>query len=211
MILSVINLKGGVGKSTLSQNLAVAMAHDGYKVCVVDTDFEQATTARWYEQRPDGVPKIPVFPVRENSLRGSLSEFGETYDIIIIDGTPQLGTLATRTLVESDLVLVPITPTGFDIWSFETFLERYNDAKARKGNLPAFVIFNRYRATNYHKGAIESIREFGLEVFNSHLGERMAFQEAGLQGLGVIEYKDTKAKEEMAAVYKELAEIVATM
>lgn len=211
MIISIINLKGGVGKSTISQNLGVAMAKDGYKVCIVDTDFEQATSARWYEQRPEDLPKVPVFPVREKSLNGSLQEFSKSYNVILIDGTPQLGTLATRTLVESDLVIVPVTPTGFDMWSFETFLERYNDAKTRKGELPAFVLFNRYRATNYHKGAIEAIKEFGLQIFESTLGERMAFQEAGLQGLGVVEYKDKKAKDEMEAVYKELAGIVAKL
>lgn len=208
MTISVINLKGGVGKSTLSQNLAVAMAKDGYNVSIVDTDFEQATTAKWFEQRPENLPKVPVFLVRENSLKGSLEEFREAYDVVIIDGTPQLGTLATRTLVESDLVLVPMTPTGFDMWSFETFLERYNDAKSRKGELPAFVVFNRFKPTNFHKGAQEAVKEFGLPILSSFMGERMAYQEAGLQGLGVIEYKDKKAKEEMEALYKELAGIV---
>lgn len=208
MIISVINLKGGVGKSTITQNLSVAMAKDGYKVCIVDTDFEQATTAKWYEQRPQELPNVPVFLVRENSLKGSLSEFKDAYDVVVIDGTPQLGTLATRTLVESDLVLVPMTPTGFDMWSFETFLERYNDAKSRKGELPAFIVFNRFKPTNFHKGAQEAVKEFGLPIMTSSLGERMAYQEAGLQGLGVLEYKDKKAKEEMDAFYRELASIV---
>lgn len=169
MLLSVINLKGGVGKSTISQNLAVSMAHDNYKVCIVDTDFTQATSARWYEQRPEELPKIPVFPVRENALKATLDELRSTYNVIIIDGTPQLGTLATRTLVESDLVLVPITPTGFDIWSFETFLERYEDAKSRKGELPAYVIFNRFKPTNFHKGAVAAIGEFKLPIFKNYL------------------------------------------
>ncbi len=211
MLLSVINLKGGVGKSTVSQNLAVAMAQDGYKVCIVDTDFAQATSARWYEQRPESAPKIPVFSVRENALKGTLDELRTSYNVIIIDGTPQLGTLATRTLIESDLVLVPITPTGFDIWSFETFLERYEDAKSRKGDLPAFVLFNRFKPTNFHKGAVAAITEFKLPILKNYLSERMAYQEAGLQGLGVLEHRDKKAREEVTAVYRELAGIVAAL
>lgn len=211
MVISVINLKGGVGKSTISQNLAVCMAHDGYRVCIVDTDFEQHTSVKWSEQRPESLVKIPVFVVREQSLKSSLDEFRASYQVVIIDGTPQLGTLATRTLVESDLVLAPITPTGFDLWSFETFLERYRDAKSRKGELPAWVLFNRFKSTNFHRGAVEAVGEFGLPILNRTLGERMAFQEAGVQGLGVIEYRDKKAREEMEELYREFAALVAAL
>lgn len=211
MVISVINLKGGVGKSTISQNLAVCMATDGYRVCIVDTDFEQHTSVKWSEQRPESMVKIPVFVVREQSLKSSLDEFRSGYQVVIIDGTPQLGTLATRTLLESDLVLAPITPTGFDLWSFETFLERYRDARSRKGELPAWVLFNRFKGTNFHRGAVEAVAEFGLPILNRTLGERMAFQEAGVQGLGVIEYRDKKAREEMEGLYQEFAGLVAAL
>jgi len=49
MIITIISFKGGVGKSTISQNLAVAMAHKGKDVCILDADPNESTTA-WHRR-----------------------------------------------------------------------------------------------------------------------------------------------------------------
>lgn len=209
MVLSVINLKGGVGKSTLSQNIAVCFAHADVKVCIVDTDFEQQTSMKWVEQRGDRSPRVPVFALSEKSLSTNLAELRETYQLIVIDGTPALSTLASRTLLESDLALIPITPTGFDLWSFEKFLERYEDVNARREvPLPAYVVLNRYKKTGFHKGASEAVKDFEIPIMQGLVGDRMAYQECGVQGLGVIEGKDKKASEEMQSLCDELFEVI---
>jgi chromosome partitioning protein len=205
MILSVVNLKGGVGKSTLSQNIAVYFANEGVKVCIIDTDFEQQTSMKWVEQRGDRQPRIPVFAVSEKALSTNLAELSNNYQLIVIDGTPALSTLASRILVESNIVLVPITPTGFDLWSFEKFLDRYNDVKARRNDdFPAYLVLNRYKKTSFHKGAEEAVKDFEIGLLDTRLGDRMAYQECGVQGLGVVEGKDKKAAEEMTSLCEEL-------
>lgn len=212
MVLSVVNLKGGVGKSTVSQNLAVSFTLAEVKTCIVDTDFEQQTSMKWVEQRGDRQPRIPVFTISEKALSSNLAELRETYQLIIIDGTPALSTLASRILLESDLVLVPITPTGFDLWSFEKFLERYQDINSRRETpLPACLVMNRVRKTSFHKGAEEAMREFDIPLLESRIADRMAYQEAGLQGLGVMEYKDKKAIEEIESLTNEVFEIMKTL
>ena len=39
-VLSLVNLKGGVGKTTIAANLAVAMSQHGWRVLVVDLDYQ---------------------------------------------------------------------------------------------------------------------------------------------------------------------------
>lgn len=45
MIVSIINNKGGVGKSTITQNLAHALANKGKKVLVIDQDPQSNTSS----------------------------------------------------------------------------------------------------------------------------------------------------------------------
>ena len=125
MIISVTNLKGGVGKSTVSLNLAVWFAHQGKKVCILDTDVEQRTSMRWSGERHkiDGLPDVDVFGVEGEQIIKSSAKQATNYDIVIIDGSPQLGKTALATAMASDLVLVPLTPSAFDLWSFENFLK----------------------------------------------------------------------------------------
>ena len=129
MIISVTNLKGGVGKSTISQNLAVWFANQGKKVCILDTDMEQRTTMRWAGLRDAKLPDIQVSGVEADQIIRASAKQAELYDLVIIDGTPQLGKTALATIMASDLVLVPLTPSAFDMWSFENFLSKYRDVK----------------------------------------------------------------------------------
>ena len=50
MIVSILNLKGGAGKTTVSINLAVELAYYGYSVLIVDTDKQQNAND-WYKAR----------------------------------------------------------------------------------------------------------------------------------------------------------------
>lgn len=44
-VISFLNLKGGVGKTTSSDNLAVGLVKKGFKVLLVDLDPQANTTA----------------------------------------------------------------------------------------------------------------------------------------------------------------------
>lgn len=57
MIISITNLKGGTGKSTVSTNLAVNFSHMEYRVCIVDTDTN-GSSVHWSGLRPDDYPII---------------------------------------------------------------------------------------------------------------------------------------------------------
>ena len=85
MILSVTSLKGGVGKSTIAQNLAVCLAHNGYKVCIADADSNQSSL-RWSSLRNEELVRIPAFGVPEKTLGANVKQLAADYEIVIIDG-----------------------------------------------------------------------------------------------------------------------------
>ena len=209
MVIAVTNLKGGVGKTTISTNLSVALAQRGNRVCIVDTDEQQRSSVKWSEQREDNFTHIAVVTVGAEKLIREVDAISKNYDIVILDGTPQLSKLASSTLLASDVILVPISPSGYDYWSFESFLERYNQAKEFKENLQAFLLLNKFTEQyNVDREVKAALKEFELPCLKSSLCDRVAYRETIVQGIGVTEYKDKKAKEEFNRLTDEIIDIL---
>ena len=117
MIISVTSLKGGVGKSTIAQNLAVCFAHNGYKTCIVDSDTNKSSL-RWAGLRDESLPTIPVFGSEDGKiLTQTVRGLNNDYEIIVIDGTPSLNKVTSKIILLSDLMLIPILPSGLDLWA----------------------------------------------------------------------------------------------
>lgn len=114
MIISITNLKGGVGKSTICQNLAVCFVNMGYKVCIVDTDTNQ-TSMKWISFRSDELPNIPVFGITEaGALPNNIKILNKDYDIVLIDGTPSLSKMTSKILLLSNITIIPTLLSGAD-------------------------------------------------------------------------------------------------
>ena len=210
MILSVTSLKGGVGKSTISQNLAVCFAHAGYKVCIFDVDTNQSAI-HWSGLRPDDAPPIPGFGQPDGiELSKNVKVISKDYEIVIIDGTPSLNKVTSKIIMLADLLLIPILASGLDMWATKQFLERYQDAVEQKERaIPAYFLLNQYQQnTNLAKEVKEVLEETEIPVLETNLKSRTAYREAVIKGLGVVEYKDEKAKAETVALFNELTKII---
>lgn len=220
MIISSVSYKGGVGKSTIAQNLAVQFAKNSYKVVLIDSD-ESAASSKWAANRAENEiePFIQVIPKLDpRDLIPSVKRLYEDNDIILIDGPPSLFPIVSKILMVSHVILVPVTPKGgSDIWVTQDFLARYEEVKQSIGQVgQAFFILNMYKDNvNLHRAFAEALEEnqgeFGVKKLNAVLRERVAFGEANSQGLSVVEYTDEKAKAELEALYQEVVSIYQTV
>jgi chromosome partitioning protein len=87
------------------------------------------------------------------------------------------------------------------------FFERLNQAKEFKADIPAYFLINQFSPSiNVYKGMRQAIDSFGLEVLKSTLNKRAAYVETALEGKGVYESSDNKAKEEIINLTKEILE-----
>lgn len=205
LIISVLNLKGGSGKSTISTNLAVAYRLGGKRVILVDTD-PQGTSIRWAGERPEDKVKLSVIAIPDaKALRKQVKEFVDDYDIMILDGAPQLDLISTTSIAISNIVLIPVSPSPYDVWATENIVQRVLTAMEINGDLKAFFIINRDNPkTILSKETKEALDNLGLPTLNTHLHNRIAYADSALNGLSVLEWSDQKAKEEFTNLYNDI-------
>ena len=214
MVISITNLKGGVGKSTITQNLAVELAQRGHKLCIADTDTEQQTSVKWASVRAqraeEGVPEIPVYKINPETISNQvLKTLSKEYDLVLIDGTPALTELTTRIIIMSDIVITPILASATDLWALDTFLLRFREAKITKesmgGGVKHLVVLNKYsERINLDREIGEAVAEMDVQVLNTKLSTRVAYKEATVQGLSVVELKDANAVTEIQTLSNEV-------
>jgi chromosome partitioning protein len=208
MKIGISNLKGGVGKTTVAQNLAVCFAHMGYKVCIVDTDTNQNSLA-WSGVRDESLPEILVVgAIDSKALNKTVDKLHKDHEIIIIDGTPSLSEMTTRIILASDILFIPILPSGHDFRAMNQFFERYEQAKEFKENIPAYFLLNQFSENlNVHQDMKNLLTDFGLGIFKTTVNKRVSYVRTGIEGKGVYESNDEKAKEEMVRLTQELISI----
>ena len=208
MVVAVTNLKGGVGKTIIAQNLAVCLAHMGYSVCLVDTDTNQNSLS-WSGVRDTELPNIlTVGSTEPKAVSKQVSLLSDSHDFVIIDGTPSLSEMTTRIILASEMLLIPILPAANDLRAMSQFLERYEQAKEFKDEIPAYFILNQFQGYSIQNSVKEALTEFEIPLMESTFRNRVAYMEASADGKGVFEWSDDKAATEAANLTKEVIELI---
>lgn len=211
MIIAITNLKGGVGKSTITQNLAVCLAHMEYKVCIVDTD-ENQNSMSWNGARDESLPNITVVGATEQKgFSKAVKSLHLDYEVVLVDGTPSLSEMTTSIIINADLIIIPLRPSAQDFRTMDKFLARYNDAVAIKGDIPAYFLLNEYDDRKIiHRGIRETLEDnYDLPFMNFQIGSRTIYNEASVEGMGVYEAtgdSSDKARQEMVKLTNEVLE-----
>ena len=133
MIIGVLNQKGGCGKSTIAVNMAAVYAQQGLRVLLVDAD-PQGSAMAWSAAR--GLP--PLFPViggAKPTLHKDMPELSRDYHVVVIDGAPRVNELGRSAIMASDMVLIPIQPSPYDVWASAEIVQLVREAQQFKENL----------------------------------------------------------------------------
>ncbi len=136
-VIVVANPKGGVGKSTLSTNLAGYFAANGEWVALADLDRQQSAHA-WLDIRPAALPAIEAWDI---SLDAPQKPHKGLEQVVIDTPAGVHGTRLEVALQLADRVIVPLQPSMFDILATRDFLDRLAKEKAvRKGSIKIGIV-----------------------------------------------------------------------
>ena len=206
MIFGVLNQKGGVGKITLSVNLAACLARTGARVLLIDAD-PQGSALDWAAAR-QSEPLFSVVGFPRATIHKEIAQLGQGYEHIIIDGPPRVTDLARSAIMASDIVVIPVQPSPYDIWAAEEVVKLITEARVYKENIKSVFVVNR-KITNTAIGrdVRDALAAYPVHVLDASVAQRVVFAEAAAQGQAIFEIDPTgPAVAEMEAVAAELME-----
>ena len=187
MIIGVLSQKGGVGKTTVALNLAAAIATSGSRVLVVDAD-PQGSALAWSSAR-EAEPLFSVVGMAKPTLHRELPNLAANYHFIVIDGAPRVNDLARSAILASNLVLIPVQPSPYDIWASSETVRLIREARQINATLEAAFLINRKIARSaIGRDAAAALAQFeDIPVLEVHLSQRVLYAESAAKGLTVVE------------------------
>ena len=208
MIILIGSQKGGPGKTTIAVNLAVEFARQGKDVVLVDAD-SQRSAARWHADREEQghIPRIACVE-KLGSIHLTLQELANRYDTVIVDVAGKDSQEMRTAMTAADQLVVVVRPSQFDLDTLEHMSGVIQQAKDFNPDLQVRGLIAQAPSNVYNSertDAGEYLADYPLiSALKTVIYERKAYRDVVGEGLGVVEWNNSKAKAEIQALAQEL-------
>ncbi|PAV01459.1 chromosome partitioning protein ParA [Arsenophonus sp. ENCA] len=203
-VISFLNGKGGVGKTTTSINVATSIAKKGHNVVVVDTD-PQLSIGNWYLEDKS------LFDVAEASTEKDIYSIKKTlklYDYIIIDGAAAITAISSAAVMVSDIVLIPVTPSPLDFAACGAIIAVIEARNELQPIIARFVITKKISAAKMLTVLKDSIADTGVKAMSTEITQRQAYVRTMLDGGTIYDTNDYQAKGEIDVLTDEILGLI---
>ena len=209
MIVGLLNQKGGVGKPTLATHIAGEWASSGKSVTVIDAD-PQGSAVDWARTHAHGGLShlFNVVSITRNDMHHELPAVAAVNDHVLIDGPPRVTGLARSTILASDMILIPLQPSSYDICANAEIVKLIKEAQTFKPALHAAFVINRCIAgTIIARDVRDALMTGPVVALRTIISQRVAYAESVATGQLVREI-DSRAvvTHEISALAAEVLE-----
>lgn len=199
-VVSLGQLKGGVGKSTVAINLACQAAATGAKTALLDLDTDQGTVEKWGRRRSSVFPVVcTATPERLHETLERLRKY--KCEWVFLDLPGRSPSFSAEGLMRADLVLIPCRPSEMDMQASISTARALKNAKAPYAYL--INIAPPPPKGTRSRNAKDGLERAGHSVCPVKISQRVDVPDATALGKGVNEFAaDGPADREFRQLYK---------
>jgi len=207
MIIMLGSQKGGCGKSTVAVNICAALAQRGRDVVLVDAD-RQCTSANWAMDRGEkNVPTVHCIQKYEN-IRDTLKDLDKRYEFVVVDAAGRDSRELRTGMTTAHILIVPFRPSQPDLDTLPKVQDIIEQAKDLNPDLHSFALLTMAPSNpvvNEAREAQEYLSDFpSLTLLKTIIRDRKAYRDAMSEGLGIVEMKNEKARDEIESLMGEI-------
>jgi chromosome partitioning protein len=189
--ITVINMKGGCGKTTIATNLASALATCGRNTTLIDYD-PQGSSTYWLNHRKEDVSEINgivAYPTNKPVTRSWQMQLPLGTEYVIADTPACLKGLDMIDQINgSNTILIPVLPSSIDMHATADFIrDLYLIAKVKPKNIRLCIVCNRVKPNTISFHALEKFLDAMDIPVIAKLRETQSYNRASESGLGIHE------------------------
>ena len=200
--ITVLNPKGGSGKTTLATNLAACFAAAGTMPALMDLD-PQGSSTRWLRKRPKGNPSIHGIAAYSRSSAVTRSwqlRVPPQCTTLIVDTPAAVDAQSLPEMTRgADAILVPVMPSDIDIHAAaKCIADLLLVAKIRRTDGRIGIVANRVRGNTLIS---QSLMRFlgSLDIpLVATLRDTQNYVRAAEAGIGVHEMPQWQVRQDLA-------------
>ena len=209
MVILIGGEKGGTGKSTIATNLAACLVGRSEDVVLLDAD-SQATATRWVQRRNSSHPELPKVHCiqKTGNIIETIRDLATRYQQVIIDAGGRDSEELRSAMVVAQKFYTPLKASQPDLETALTINKLVKLARGLNPNLKAYAVISMaptHPAITEAQEANELLMELStIELSVAFIRERKVFRDAMVEGKGVIECNNRKAKAEIRLLAEEV-------
>lgn len=181
--ITVLNAKGGCGKTTIATCLASHYASRGKRVALADYD-QQASSSDWLASRSGDQPEIIGLRPEDGSVRAP-----QGIDYLIVDAPAAThGREMANMVRRAETLIVPVLPSPVDMRAAYRFLnDLYRLKQIDEGATRVGLVANRVKENTLIYRELTVFVGKSRVPFVARLRETQNYNRASQRGVGIME------------------------
>lgn len=209
-IVTLATSKGGVGKSTLTRNLAAYWLKSGFRVAIVDADPQGSIVNR--PMAKEVLEKVKIIANPEENVDETINKLQNDFDYILVDTGGFKNRTTVIALLSSQYALIPLKPSSDDFVAAiatHSLIRELNETPERKYSPIKYrmILTMSQYGTIIARHVRMELEKMGYLTLKSEMYHRVIYPETAISGTSpCITDPDGAAARDIANIAKELDE-----